>query len=48
MNVEEAVEDHVNILKDKSAVLADHKESKQLLNTVRNLISAREQKIHAA
>ncbi len=48
MNVEEALEDHVNTLKDKSAVLADHKESKQLLNTVRNLISAREQKIHAA
>ena len=48
MDLEKALEEHVGSLKDKSAVLADHKEGKHVLNTVRNLISAREQQNHAA
>ena len=48
IDLEKALEDHVGSLKDKSAVLADHKEGKHVLNTVRNLISAREQQIAAA
>jgi hypothetical protein len=48
MDLEKALEEHVGSLKDKSAVLADHKEGKYMLNTVRNLMSAREQQGHAA
>jgi hypothetical protein len=48
MDLEKALEEHVNTLKDKPAVLADHQEGKHVLNTVRNLISAREQQTHAA
>lgn len=48
IDLEKALEEHVSSLKDKSAVLADHKEGKHVLNTVRNLISAREQQIAAA
>jgi len=47
MDLEKALEEHISTLKDKSAVLADHKEGKHVLNMVRNLISAREQN-HAA
>lgn len=48
MDLEQALEEHVATLKDKSAVLADHKEGKHVLNTVRNLISARDKENSAA
>jgi hypothetical protein len=48
MDLEKALEEHVSTLKDKPAVLADHQEGKHVLNTMRNLISARQQQIHAA
>lgn len=42
MDLEKALQEHVDTLKDKPAVLADHKEGKHMLNTIKNLISARE------
>lgn len=48
MNVEEALENHLDHLNQQGTVLADYQEGKHLLNTIRNLISAREQQTHAA
>jgi len=48
MNLEAALEDHIGELAQRSSVLADHKESKHLLNVVRNLISARQEQNNAA
>lgn len=48
MDVEAALEKHLNALPNKPAVLADYNEGKHLLNVVRNLASAREQAIRVA
>jgi hypothetical protein len=48
MDVEVALEAHLNRLTDQSAVLADFHEGKHVLNVVRNLVSAREQQTQAA
>ena len=48
MNVERALESHLEQLNQQGTVLADYQEGKHLLNTIRNLISAREQDTHAA
>lgn len=42
MDVEAALETHIQNLKEKPAVLADYQEGRHLLNVVRNLVSARE------
>ena len=43
MDLEGALEDHLQGLKEKPAVLADYQEGRHVLNLVRNLSSAREQ-----
>jgi hypothetical protein len=48
MDLEKALETHLEELKGKPAVLADYQEGKHVLNVVRNLASAREQQTHAA
>ncbi len=48
MNVENALQEHLQRLTDQPAVLADFNEGKHVLNVVRNLISAREQQTQAA
>ncbi len=48
MNVEDALQEHLQRLTDQPAVLADFNEGKHVLNVVRNLISAREQQTQAA
>lgn len=48
MNLESALESHIEELAQRTSVLADHKESKHLLNVVRNLISARQEQNNAA
>ena len=48
MDVEVALEAHLNRLTDQSAVLADFHEGKHVLNLVRNLVSARQQQTQAA
>jgi len=48
MDVESALEKHLDHLKNKPAVLADYKEGQHVLNMVRNLASARAQSIDAA
>ncbi len=48
MDVEVALEAHLNRLTDQRAVLADFHEGKHVLNVVRNLVSAREQQTQAA
>ncbi len=47
MDLENALENHLAGLKDKTSVLADYKEGQHVLNVVRNLASAR-QASHAA
>lgn len=42
MDVEAALENHIQNLKEQPAVLADYQEGRHLLNVVRNLVSARE------
>jgi hypothetical protein len=46
--MEKALENHLDHLNQQGTVLADYKEGKQLLNTIRNLISAREQHMQAS
>jgi len=48
MDLEKSLENHLEELKGKPAVLADYQEGKHVLNVVRNLASAREQQTHAA
>ena len=48
MDLEKALQTHLDELKGKPAVLADYQEGKHVLNVVRNLASAREQQMHAA
>lgn len=48
INMEKALENHLDHLNQQGTVLADYKEGKQLLNTIRNLISAREQHMQAS
>lgn len=48
MDVESALQDHLQRLQDKPAVLADFQDSKHLLNVIRNLSSARQQISSAA
>ncbi len=48
MDVEDALQEHLQRLTDQPAVLADFNEGKHVLNVVRNLISAREQQTQAA
>ncbi|NVK39312.1 MAG: hypothetical protein HWE18_15400 [Gammaproteobacteria bacterium] len=47
MDLENALENHLAGLKEKTSVLADYKEGQHVLNVVRNLASAREP-MHAA
>ena len=47
MDLESALEDHLQGLKEKPAVLADYQEGKHVLNLVRNLSSARSQAVVA-
>ena len=47
MDLEGALEDHLQGLKEKPAVLADYQEGRHVLNLVRNLSSAREQAVPA-
>ncbi len=48
MDVESALENHLQRLQDKPSVLADYQDSKHLLNVIRNLSSARQQISSAA
>ncbi len=48
MDVEQALQQHLDRLRDKPAVLADHHEGRHMLNLVRNLASARGQTETAA
>jgi len=48
MDVEQALESHLERLRDKPVVLADHHEGRHMLNLVRNLASARSQTNTAA
>lgn len=47
MDLEGALENHLQGLKEKPAVLADYQEGRHVLNLVRNLSSAREQAVPA-
>ena len=48
MDVEHALTQHLDQMNQQGTVLADYQEGKHLLNTVRNLISARNDQHHAA
>jgi hypothetical protein len=48
MDIEVALEEHLQRLKDQPAVLADYQEGNHVLNVVRNLASARQQQTQAA
>ena len=48
MDIESALEEHLQRLKDQPAVLADYQEGKHVLNVIRNLASARQQQTQAA
>lgn len=48
MDVEEALEHHLQRLQNKPSVLADYQDTKHMLNTIRNLSSARQHVSSAA